>query len=122
MRVPFTLTLGGLAVLLAACASNPDTASAPPINHGCAVAMPGYPPCEPVPQIVPDPYYPAYGYPYYPGTGVIIVPEPFPVPVTQPPPPPVPPVKPPRPPKPPPKPPHHLRPKACHPRPGTVCP
>jgi hypothetical protein len=122
MRLSFALTLAGLAALVAACASDPGTGSTPPpINRGCAVDMPAYPPCEPVPMLVPDPYYPAYGYPYYPGTGVIIVPEPFPVPVTPPPRPPVPPVKPPKPPKPP----KHVRPprpKPCHPKPGTVCP
>jgi hypothetical protein len=121
MRLSSSIKLAGLAALLAACASHPPGPAAPATMHGCAVDMPQYPPCEPAPQIVPDPYYPAYGYPYYPGTGVIIVPEPFPVPVTQPPSPPVPPVKPPKPPKPP-KHPRLPRPKPCHPRPGTVCP
>jgi len=115
------LKLGCIALALAACSSNPSQpARAPSTLHGCAVDMPQYPPCEPSPQLVPDPYYPGYEYPYYPGTGVVLVPQPVPVPVAPPPP-----AKPPEPvpaPHPPPKHRRQPRPKPCKPEPGKQCP
>jgi hypothetical protein len=64
-------------------------------------------------------YYSAYDSPYYPGTGVVVVPEPVLVP-TPPNPAPRPPPKHPKPP-----PPKHFRrgiPNPCHPAPGQRCP
>jgi outer membrane biosynthesis protein TonB len=80
----------------------------------------GYPPCiynGVTPYEGPQDYYPAYDYPYFPGTGVIVIPEPVPVPVPVP----VPTPKPKPPKKPPPK--HHRAPiNPCHPRSGHPCP
>ena len=80
----------------------------------------GYPPCVyrgVAPYAGPEDFYPAYDYPYFPGTGVIVIPEPVPVPVPTPVPP-----KPKPPKRPPPKrPPHHPI-VPCHPVRGHPCP
>ncbi|HEX7966211.1 MAG TPA: hypothetical protein VF651_10905 [Gammaproteobacteria bacterium] len=114
-----TLCLLGLG-LAAGCASNPPDPRVPASTmHGCVVEMPEYPPCEPSPLIVPQPYYPTYVGPWYPGTGVVLVPYPYPVPV------PVPATPPPRPrppPPPPPRQPRHPRPVPCKPAPNRPCP
>lgn len=81
----------------------------------------GYPPCI-YRGVAPfeEPYegggdfYPAYDYPYFPGTGVIVIPEPVPVPT---------PVPKPKPPKHPPPPKHPRIPgDRCHPTPRHPCP
>jgi len=79
----------------------------------------GYPPCVyrgVAPYEGPEDFYPAYDYPYFPGTGVIVIPEPVPVPVPAPTPKPKPPKRPP-----PKRPPHHPI-YPCHPVPGHPCP
>lgn len=119
----------GLAV---GCSSGPGpshAAAAPRETLPDCEVTNGYPPCAynggpvanggPYDEVGGD-YYPAYGDPYYPGTGVVVVPEPVLVPVPAAPPPPVhrpPPIK-----KPPP--PRHRRPivNPCHPAPGRPCP
>ena len=117
------LILAGLG-LAAGCSSNPSQEHARrpmrPALPDCAVTG-GYPPCVfegGTPYLGPDDFYPAYDYPFFPGSGVVVVPEPVPVPV--------PPTKPPkRPVKPPIKPhrhPHEPRPVPCHPEPGHPCP
>lgn len=85
--------------------------------HGCTDDM-GYPSCAPPADMQPQYYqeYPDFEDYYYPGSGVVIVPQPVPVPVPG-----KPPVKPA--PKPHPiKPPRAPRPVPCHPVPGHVCP
>jgi hypothetical protein len=120
---PTILACSGLLLLAAACSSGPAPyeGDAPQRSTlpDCEETN-GYPPCAytgDAPQAAGD-YYPDYGGAYYPGTGVILVPQPVPVPV------PVPtPVQKPPPKKPAPPPKHH-RPviNTCHPQPGRPCP
>jgi hypothetical protein len=123
MRSVFACLLLTALGLAAACSSGPGPSSAAPAPRAalpdCAETN-GYPPCAyngVEPYQGPEDFYPAYDYPYYPGTGVIVVPEPVPVPVPVP----VPTPKPKPPKKPPPR--HHRAPiNPCHPQPGRPCP
>ncbi|HEX4300858.1 MAG TPA: hypothetical protein VH327_08305 [Gammaproteobacteria bacterium] len=112
--------LAGL-VLTAGCSSGPPgyEGDVPP---GTTLAdceeTNGYPPCiysGDAPGESYD-YYPDYGGSYYPGTGVVIVPEPVPVPV------PAPPAHRPPPRRPPPPKHHEPPPRDCHPYQGHPCP
>jgi|GEM_PF-3943520 len=108
-------------LLVTACSSAPpyDEGYGPQMApvQGCDPAMSGYPGCEEGPYQEEYDYYPDYGGPYYPGTGVVIIPEPVPVPV------PVPvPAPRPRPHQPPPPKHHAPRERSCHPTPGRPCP
>jgi hypothetical protein len=117
------LTCLAALALAAGCSSDPayderGVVPAEPLPPGCDPAMSGYPGCDEVPYYDQYDYYPDYGGVYYPGTGVVIVPEPVPVPVPVP-------TRRPRPRRPPP--PHrpHVReppPRVCHPVPGNPCP
>lgn len=109
----------GLALLAAGCVSGPNDAYPAEAMHGCTDDM-GYPACAPPADMQPQYYqeYPDFEDYYYPGSGVVIVPQPVPVPVPVP-------VKPQ--PKPRPKPTPILRPRVprpipCHPTPGHPCP
>jgi len=124
MRSPaFTLSmLACLAslVLVAACSSTPSRpAYAQPQSSlpSCEETY-GYPPCiynGVSPYRGYEDFYPAYDYPFFPSTGVIVIPEPVPVPVPTPKP------RPPRRP-PPPRQPHPRQPPPCHPSPEHPCP
>ena len=116
----FILTcLAGL-TLMAACSSAPAYDEGDGYNgagalspQNCGPAMSGYPSCDEGLYQQSDDYYPDYGGAYYPGTGVVIVPEPVPVPV---------PTPAPHPRKPPP-PKHHQPPeRVCHPTQNHPCP
>ena len=104
-----------LTLLVTGCAS-PGYAEPADTMHGCTDDM-GYPACAPPPDMQPMyyPEYPDFEDYYYPGSGVVIVPEPVPIPV---------PAGPPRPRPPPPtsRPPRPPRPIPCHPVPGHPCP
>lgn len=114
MTLPILTCLAGL-LLVAACSPEPPydegyggATSAPP--QDCDPAMSGY--CDEAPYQESDDYYPDYGGgAYYPGTGVVIVPEPVPVPTPAP-----------RPRQP--TPPKHRPPRerTCHPTQGHPCP
>ncbi|HEY3644912.1 MAG TPA: hypothetical protein VGM16_06185 [Gammaproteobacteria bacterium] len=126
---PLLLAALGLALGCSSAPSHPAGAAPQATLPDCEDTN-GYPPCiyrGDTPSDSEGPYegggdfYPDYGYPYYPGTGVIIVPEPVPVPVPVPTPRPRPHPKPPKKPTPPPK--HHRVPiNPCHPQPGRPCP
>jgi len=107
----------GLALAAAGCASGPGDAEPADTMHGCTDDM-GYPSCAPPADMQPQYYqeYPDFEDYYYPGSGVVIVPQPVPVPVPG-----KPPVKPAPKPKPI-RPPRAPRPVPCHPVPGHPCP
>ena len=101
----------GLMLLASGCASGPGNAEPADTMHGCSSDM-GYPSCAPPPDMQPMyyPEYPDFEDYYYPGSGVVIVPQPVPAK-----PQPKPPMKPGRPPRAP-------RPVPCHPVAGHPCP
>lgn len=119
LLVPLLTAGFGLALLAAGCASGPGYAEPADTMHGCTDDM-GYPSCAPPADMQPQyyPEYPDFEDYYYPGSGVVIVPEPVPVPVpvrNSPPPRPSPaPARPLRVPRPP-------RPEPCHAIPGHPC-
>jgi hypothetical protein len=118
LKLSILTCLAGL-LLVTACSSEPvydegyGPVSAP--AQDCDPAMSGYPGCDEGPYQESDDYYPDYGGAYYPGTGVVVVPElvpgPVPVPVPQPRPRQLPPPKHRHPPE-----------RVCHPQPGRPCP